>query len=131
MKRATLTQHTVRCPLHGDAASLQVRTAADAAPSRRHRDVTACSLLTPMWFAPVARRAYFPDVPPPVSYLCDGGSPRQATEVCPKPCLGVLNAAEPGAAASLRCASGVCDGLELVRQTQSPAMTRVLWTHSV
>jgi len=43
----------------------------------------------------------------------------------------VLNAAESGAAAALRCASGVSDGLELVRQTQSPAMNWVVWTLSL
>jgi hypothetical protein len=45
----------------------------------------------------------------------------------PNRCLAVLNAAEPDAAEPVRCTSGVNDGLELVRQTQSPAITRTLW----
>jgi hypothetical protein len=51
--------------------------------------------------------------------------------VGPKPGLDVLNPAEPGGAASLRCASETGDGLDLIRQTQSPAVTRVMWMHGV
>jgi len=42
----------------------------------------------------------------------------------------VLNAAEPGAE-PVRCTSGVCDGLELVRQTTNPTVSRLLWLHGV
>jgi hypothetical protein len=42
-----------------------------------------------------------------------------------------LNAAEPGAAEPVRCTSGIADGLELVRQTQSPVIAQVLWLYSV
>jgi hypothetical protein len=133
MSRLTLTQQTVRCPLHDDTASLQVRTRTDAAPSRRHRDVTACSLLAPGRVDAFEWRHGFADIAPPVSYLlrAAGGPARQSVEVCPKPCLDVLNAAESGGAAGLRCASEVGDGLDLIRQTQSPAVTRVMWMHGV
>jgi hypothetical protein len=43
----------------------------------------------------------------------------------------MMNAAEPGAAEPVRCSSGVSDGLELVRQTQNPAIARLLWTYSI
>ena len=70
---------------------------------------------------------------PPEPYLAEvPQAPLHSMEVaCPKHCLFVLNAAERGASAEpIRCTSGMSDGLELVRQTQSPAMTRVLWYHS-
>jgi hypothetical protein len=53
------------------------------------------------------------------------------TVECAKPCLAVLNAAEPGAAEPVHCTSGIADGPELVRQTQSPAIAQVLWLYSV
>jgi hypothetical protein len=132
MKRLALTQHTVRCPLEDRTASLTVRTDPDRGPSRRHLDVTACSLLPSTSFAPPARSGYFSDVAPPEPYLCEvDPAPRHSWEVaCPKRCLAVLNAAEPGAAEPVRCTSGVSDGLELARQTQSPGITRLLWFYS-
>jgi hypothetical protein len=133
MKRLTLTHQTVRCPVHDCVASLEVCTDAGSAPSRRHRDVAACSLLPSTASEPFAWKAHFSDVAPPVSYLYAADwTPRHPTEVdCSKPCLEVLNAAEAGAAEPPRCSSGVSDGLELARQTQSPAMMRVLWMHGV
>ena len=132
MKRLALTQHTVRCPLEGRTASLTVRTDPDGYPSRRHLSVTACSLLRATSFVPPVRNGYFSDVAPPVSYRCEvDPAPRHSLEVaCRRRCLAVLNAAEPGAAEPLRCASGVSDGLELARQTQSPAIMRLLWFYS-
>jgi hypothetical protein len=132
MKRLELTQHTVRCPLEDCTASLTVRTDPGGFPSRRHRDVTACSLLSSTSFVPPARIRYFADVAPPVSYFCEvDPAPRHSREVgCPKRCLAVLNAAESGAAEPVRCTSGVSDSMELVRQTQSPAITRLLWFYS-
>jgi hypothetical protein len=129
MKRLALTQHTVRCPLEDLTASLTVRTDPGGYPSRRHLDVMACSLLPSTSFVPPATRGYFSDVAPPASYLWRVDSaPCHSLEVaCPRPCLAVLNAAESGAAEPVRCTSGVSDGLELVRQTQSPAITRLLW----
>jgi hypothetical protein len=120
MRRRALTHHTVRCPLEGHHnASLTVRTDPDGRPSRRHLDVMACSLLPSTSFVP------------PSSYHSDVDSiPRHSGVGCPKPCLAVLNAAEPGSREALRCTSGVSDGLELTRQVQSPAITAVLWSHS-
>jgi hypothetical protein len=133
MKRLALTQHTLRCPLHDCTASLTVRTDSNGYPSRRHLDVTACSLLPSTSFVPPARSAYFPDMEPPVPYIREvNRAPIHSTEVaCPKRCLPVMNAAECGAAEPVRCTSGVSDGLELARQVQSPALTRLLWLHSV
>jgi hypothetical protein len=132
MKRLELTQHTVRCPLEDRTASLTVRSDPGGYPSRRHLDVTACSLLSSTSFVLPARRGYFSDVAPPVPYFCEvDPAPRHSSEVaCPKRCLAILNAAEAGAAEPVRCTSGVSDSFELVRQTQSPAITRLLWFHS-
>jgi hypothetical protein len=68
-----------------------------------------------------------------MSYVCDvDAAPRHSLKVaCAKPCLRVLNAAEPGAAGPVRCASGASDGLELARQTLSPAAMRPLWFYSL
>ena len=131
MRRLALTQQTVRCPLDDRPASLTVRTDPDGDPSRRHRDVIACSLRPSTSFAVPARRGYFSDVAPPVSYLCEATrSPRHSSKVeCRRRCLAVLNAAEPGAAEPVRCTSGVNDALELARQTQSPGIMRLLWFH--
>lgn len=126
MKRLTLTQHTVRCPLENCTASLTVRSDPDGYPSRRHLDVAACSLVPSMPFVPRPRTAYFSDIAPPASYLCDADpAPRHALKVsCARPCLRVLNAAEPGAA------EPVGDRRELARQTLSPGMLRLLWFYS-
>ncbi len=131
MKRLTLTQHTVHCPLDGHAASLTVHTHPSGYPSRRHLDVAACSLLPSTSFVTPARSRYFSDVGPPVPYLCEvDPTPCHSLEVaCPKPCLAVLNAAEPGAAEPVRCTSGVSDGMELARRTQSPAIMGLLWLY--
>jgi hypothetical protein len=128
-----ITHHTVRCPLDECTASVTVRTEFAACPSRRHRDVTACSLLPPTPFVPPATTGFFPDAAPAVAYLREvDRTPCHSSEVaCSRRCLAVLNAAESGAAEPLRCSSGVSDGFELVRQTQSPAITRLLWLHSV
>jgi hypothetical protein len=131
MTRQTLTQHTICCPLEDGIACLTVRTAPGSRPSRRHRDVVACSLLPAPSTATSPRRGYFSDVPPPLSYSDDvDRAPHRRFDVaCSKRCLGVLNAAEPGAE-QVRCTSGVNDALELARQTQSPGIMRLLWFHS-
>ncbi len=123
MKRLTLTQQTVRCPLDDRTASLTVRTDPDGYPSRRHLDVAACSLMPSTPFVPRLRTGYFSDIAPPASYLCEADpAPRHALKVpCARPCLRVLNAAEPGAA------EPVGDSRELARQTLSPSMMRLLW----
>lgn len=132
MKRLALTQHTMRCPLNDCSARLTVCTDSNGYPSRRHLDVAACSLLPSPSFVPPARTAYFPGGEPPVPYTYEvNRTPCHFTKVeCPKRCLPVLNAAESGAAEPVRCASGVSDGLELARQTLSPALARVLLLYS-
>jgi hypothetical protein len=132
MKRQELTQHTVRCPRTDETANLTVRTDPGAGPSRRHRDVTVCSLMPSTSFVPPARRAYFSDLTP-LSYVCDvHAAPYHSPEVtCPRPCLAVLNAAEAGTAGPLRCVAGIGDSLELARRTQSPAIRRLLWFFGV
>lgn len=129
MRRLVATQHTVRCPLEDVTASVTVRTDPDACPSRRHRDVTACSLRPSTPLVPPPRIGHFADMAPPLSYVGEADStPRHALGVaCSRRCLWVLNAAEPGAAEPVRCTSGVSDALELTRRTHSPAITRVLW----
>jgi hypothetical protein len=133
MKRLGLTQHSLHCPLYDCAASLSVRTDSNGYPSRRHLDVTACSLLPSTSFPPSARRAYFPDMEPPMPYTYEvNRAPLHSTEIaCSKRCLSVMNAAECGAAGPVRCTSGVSDALELARHTQSPAIMRLLWLYSV
>jgi len=133
MKRRALTQHTLRCPLYDSIASLTVRSNPDGPASRRHLDVTACSLVPSPSFVPPARTAHFPGMEPPVSYICESSrAPLHSTEVaCPKRCLAVMNAAESATANPIRCTSGINDGMELARQTLSPGLTRVLWLYSV
>jgi hypothetical protein len=132
MKQLALTRHTVRCPVVDCTASLTVRTDSNGYPSRRHLDVTACSLLPSTSFVPPARSAYFSDMAPPVSYLDEvDRAPRHSTQAaCRKRCLAVLNAAECGAAEPVRCTSGTSDALELARQTQNGAIMRLLWFYS-
>jgi hypothetical protein len=131
MKDLALTQHTVRCPLEDIPASLTVRTDLEASPASRHREVVSCSLLPCASFVPPARKAYFADMPPLVPYLCEVDStPIHSSEIrCSKRCLALLNAAERGAAEALQCTSGFADSFELARQTQSPALMRLLWTY--
>lgn len=131
MERLALTQHTVRCPKHDCGAGLTVRTNSDAPPSRRHLDVVSCSLLPSASFLPPSRTAYFAGMDPAVPYLSGiDSTPLHSAEVeCSKPCLAVLNAAECGAAEPVRCTSGVSDAMELARQVQSQALTRVMWSY--
>jgi hypothetical protein len=128
-----LTEHTMRCPLGQCAATVTVRTNPEGYPSHRHLDVTACSLRPPTTLVTETSTGYFPDLAPLVPFVREVDStPHHVSEVaCAKPCLAVLNAAEPGAAEPVQCTSGVSDGLELVRQTQSPTITRLLWFYSV
>ena len=131
-RRLILEAQAVRCPVHGDQATLAVRTDSLGHPGRRYVDVTACSLQPATSFVPPPRLAYFPDVPPCEPYVYEvGRAPRHCSEVaCSKRCLYVLNAAESGATQPIRCTSGTSDSLELARQTLSPAMMWQLWFHS-
>ena len=131
-RTVTPTQHTVRCPVNGKLASVSVRSDLDAAPSVRHLDVAACSLQPVTSFVPPERVAYFADVCPPQSYVVEvpSGPVHSASVSCSKACLSVLNAAEAGPnAGAVRCTSGMNDGMELVRRTQSPSITRIMWHH--
>ena len=130
MKRLELTRHTVRCPLEHGTASLTVRTDPRGHPSRRHLHVMDCSLLPTASFTSPARSGFFSDLAPPLAYLHEiDSAPRHSLGVaCPRRCLAVLNAAEPGAEPG-RCTSGVGDSLELARRTQRPAITRLLWLY--
>jgi hypothetical protein len=131
MRRLATTQQTVRCPLDDCSASLTVSTDAGAAPSRRYRDVLGCSLRPPAPYAPPTRIGYFPDLAPPLCFLCPATpGPRHAEEPdCSKACLKILNAAEPGAGGPGSRESG--DALELTRHTQTFAVMRLLWTSGI
>jgi hypothetical protein len=131
MKRLALTRHTVRCPVEDCTARLMVRTDTDASPSRRHRDVVACSLLPATSWPQSERTGYFPDLTPVLAYVAEPYlAPCHSSEIaCSKRCLAVLNAAEAGGE-SPQCTSGVSDALELARQTQSFRMMQVLWSYS-
>jgi hypothetical protein len=133
LRRLRITQEDMRCPLHDCRARLAVQTDTTAHPWRRYVDVTACSLLPSMSFVPPARAACFSDMSACEPYFYDiTPSPRHSAEVaCPKHCLYALTAADAGvSAAPIRCTSGISDGLELVRQTQNPRITQLLWFHS-
>ena len=133
MKRLTVTQHSLRCPLDDRTANVTVRTNPGGYPSRRHLDVASCSLLPSASFVLGTRKAYFSDVPPPVSYVSEVDfTPRHRFGVaCPRRCLGVLNAAESAAADPKRCTSPSGDSLELARQTQNPAIMRLVWLYGL
>jgi hypothetical protein len=126
----TLTQHTVRCPLGDETASVTVVSDPDAAPSCRHRDVVSCSL-APAPFTPAGRSGYFPDLTPLMPYWreADPAAIHAAGVSCGKSCLAMLNAAEPGAVGPAGVTADACDSLELARRTQSPAMMRVIWLY--
>ena len=96
MRRLALTQHTVRCPLEEVTASVTVRTDPEACPSRRHRDVTACSLQPPTSFVLPPRIGYFADMAPAMPYLFEvHATPCHSLEMpCSRRCLAALNAAE-------------------------------------
>ena len=118
MKRLVTEEHTVRCPLEDCAATVTVRSNPTAPPSRRHRDVTGCSLRPPASYVAAPAIGYFSDVAPPMCYLRESVSgPCYAREpACSKECLGILNAAEPGAGDPMESA-------------QELAMRRLLWNY--
>jgi hypothetical protein len=131
-RRLTLTHHTVRCPSHGCDADVTARTDFAAYPADRHVSVSACSLFPSTPSVPPVRTTSFADLSPLATYVDQAGQApcHPSGSVCNEGCLRVLNAAESGpAASSIRCTSGVSDSLELARQTQSPAICRLLWHH--
>jgi hypothetical protein len=131
MRRRTLTQQTVRCPEQDCTARLTVRSDLEAAPSRRHRALVACSLRPSVPLVTPAAGAFFADLAPDVRYRgAVGGLPYASKPyACSEGCLAILNAAE-GGGEPVRCSSGVSDSLELARQTQSPRTMRLLWFYS-
>jgi hypothetical protein len=132
-RRLTLTEQTVRCPAYDEEATLAVRTDPLGCPARRHVGVATCSLLPSAPYVPPAQTAYLADMVAAGTYPYEvDTTPRHAVEVrCPKLCLPLLNAGESGPQAEpIRCSSGMADSLELARQTQSPAIMRLLWYHS-
>ena len=133
MKRLALTQHTLRCPKEDCTAMVTARTNETGSPARRHVDIASCSLLAPPSFAAPETWGYFSDAAPLLAYrrTADRGPQHSSTMTCRKRCLATLNAAELGAVEPIQCTSGVSDGLELARQTQTPAMMRLLWFYSV
>jgi hypothetical protein len=132
MGQPTLTRHTVRCPLDGSTATITVRTHSGRPLFRRRRDIATCSRLPSTAVVAPARSGYFPDLAPPMSYVCDVDSaPRHSPEVtCSRRCLTLLGADETRIAEPIPCTSGVCDALELARRTQTPAVMRVLWSYA-
>ena len=131
-RRLTLEPQAVRCPVHDEQATLAVRADTLGHPGHRYVDVTACSLHPATSFVPPLRTAYSPDGLPSEPYVYEvGRAPRHCSEVaCSKGCLHVLNAAERAVTQPIGCTSGTTDGLELARQTLSPAMMWQLWFHS-
>jgi hypothetical protein len=132
-RRLTLTQHTMRCPVHDCRVSLAVRTDPVPHPRRRYVDVAACSLVPSVVAGQASRTGYFPGVSPYLPFLYEvNPAPQYAEEpACAKVCLGVLNAAEGfPAARPLHCMSGMSDALELARETQPPGVMRQIWFHS-
>lgn len=131
--RLTSVGQRLCCPVHECEALVTVRADLGAQTGHRYVDVAACSLLPVTPIAVPATMACSWDVPAAGRYVREvSHAPHHATAVaCSKPCLPVLNAAEHWRPVEpLQCASGVADGLELVRQSQGPAMMQLVWFHS-
>ena len=132
-RRLTVTQQTMRCPVHDCRVNLAVRTDPVPHPRRRYVDVTGCSLFPAVTAGPAPRTGYFPGVSPYLPFLYEvNPAPQYGEEpACAKHCLEVLNAAEGSAPARpIHCVSGTSDAMELARQTQEPGMMRQIWFHS-
>jgi len=133
-RRWLIVSQGVRCPLHDGQAEVTVRANPDAPPSRRYGSIAACSLLSDRAVALPEQRAYLPDMPA-CEFVREPASadPVYATDApCRQPCLRVLNAASSGTARRLTCASGVSDGLELMRQADRHVAGRQsLWYGSI
>jgi hypothetical protein len=127
-QRWPLVSRDVRCPLHECQAEVTVRTDPEARPGR-HVEVVACSLLSDAVGLP-ERRAYLPDSPPSEVVL----EPARAYPLhtpgisCRQPCVFALDASATVTPQPLRCASGACDALDLMRQAdQRAAGSPSLW----
>jgi hypothetical protein len=133
--RLPLVSRAVRCPLHDCRAEVTVRVDPDGHPRRRHADVVACSLLSDAAVALPERRAYLPDAPP-CSVVMDAARAHAVPAAgvsCRQPCVFVLNAAASSDTPhALVCASGVSDGIDLMRQADRLAAgIRPLWYDSM
>jgi hypothetical protein len=133
-QRLPVVSQSVLCPLHDGQADVTVRTDPDARPCRQYVDVVACSLLSDAAVALPARRGYLPDSPP-CEVLLETARPYpvHTTDVsCAQPCVFVLNAAASSRTPQpLACASGVSDGIDLMRQVDRHVSgSRLLWYSS-
>ena len=133
-QRLPIVSRSVLCPLHDGQADVTVRTDPDARPCRQYVDVVACSLLSGAAVGLPDRRAYLPDSPPYEALLETARAyPVHTTEVsCSQPCVFVLNAASLSVTPRpLACASGVSDGIDLMRQVDRRTTgSRLLWYSS-
>ena len=133
-QRLPIVSQSVLCPLHDSQADVTVRTDPDARPCRQYVDVVACSLLSDAAVARPERRGYLPDSPPYEVLLEPARAyPVHMTDVsCLQPCVFVLNAASSSVTPRpLACASGVSDGIDLMRQVDRHTTgSRLLWYSS-
>jgi hypothetical protein len=125
----SLVSQGVRCPLHDCQAEVTAWVNPAAVPGRRHAHIAACSLLSDRAVGLPEQRAYLPDMPPCEVILESARARLHATDVpCRQPCVRVLNAASSGTSRPLTCASGVSDGLDLLRLADPEAAGRqALW----
>jgi hypothetical protein len=133
-QRLPAVARSVLCPVHDSRADVTVRTDLDARPCRRYVDVVACSLLSDAAVGLPERRGYLPDSPPCEVLLEPARAyPVRTTDVsCSQPCVFVLNAASSSVTPRpLACASGVSDGIDLMRQVDRRVSgSRLLWYSS-
>jgi hypothetical protein len=108
-----------------------VRADLDARPCGQYVDVVACSLLSDAAVGLPERRGYLADSPPCQVLLEPARAyPVRTTDVsCSQPCVFVLNAASSSVTPRpLACASGVSDGIDLMRQVDRRVSgSRLLW----
>jgi hypothetical protein len=131
-QRLSIVSQRVLCPLHDDPAEVAVRTDPEARPCRRYVDVVACSLLSDVAVGLPERRAYLSDSPPCEVLLEPARAyPVRTPEVsCAQPCVFVLNASSSRTPQPLTCASGVSDGIDLMRQIDPRAFGHRLGWYS-
>ena len=133
-QRLPIVSRNVLCPRHDSRADVTVRTDPDARSGRQYVDVVACSLLSDAAVGLPERRGYLPDSPPcEVVLEAASAHPVHTTDVsCAQTCVFVLNEASPSVTPRpVACASGVSDGIDLMRQVDRRATgCRLLWYSS-
>jgi hypothetical protein len=133
-QRWPVVSRSVLCPMHDSRADVTVRTDPEARPSRQYVDVVACSLLSDAAVGLPEQRGYLPDSPPCEVLLEPARAyPVHTTDVsCSQPCVFALNAASSSVTPRpLTCASGVSDGIDLMRQVDRHTTgSRLLWYSS-